>query len=106
MTAALWIVQGLLALVFAVSGFCKGTYSKERLVEIGQTGVVFFPVWAIRLIASAEVAAAVALLVPAIVDRGEALTVAASVGLCLLMIGAALTHARLREPRTSRSTRC
>lgn len=99
MNSAVWIATGLLAIVFTISGACKATLSKQKLIAGGQTGVVFVPSWAIRLIAACELAAVVALIVPRLADRGQGLTVAAALGLCALMVGAAVTHTMLREPR-------
>jgi hypothetical protein len=99
MNAALWILQSLLALVFAVSGTFKATLSKQRLIDSGQTGVVFFPTWAIRLIASAELLAVLGLVGPGIIGRWEPLTPVAATGVAVLMVGAATTHIRLNEPR-------
>lgn len=99
MDIGLWVAKALLAVAFTISGVCKGTLPKERLIEMGQTGVVFFPLWAIRAIAACEVAAAFALIVPGLTGRAETLTIAAAVGLCALMVGAAVTHAKLREPQ-------
>lgn len=99
MNVVLWILQGLLAFVFIVSGTQKALRSKRALIDSGQTGVVFFPTWAIRVIATCELVGAVALIVPGIVDRAEPLTPLAAIGFCLLMVGAAITHARLHEPR-------
>jgi hypothetical protein len=99
MNVALWIGQVVLAVVFAVSGSCKATWAKQKLIDKGQTGVVFFPLWAIRAIAAAELLAVVALILPRAVGAFELLTPLAATGICGLMIGAAVTHSRLREPQ-------
>jgi uncharacterized membrane protein YphA (DoxX/SURF4 family) len=96
-TIALWVVQFLLAGVFLVSGLLKATMSKERLIATGQTGVAPFPLPVIRLTAVCEVLAAVALVVPGLVGIGEVCTPLAAVGLMVVMVGAALSHASLRE---------
>ena len=43
MNRALWIVQVLLAGVFAASGLSKITMSRERLIATGQASVMVFP---------------------------------------------------------------
>ena len=91
-------MPGVLASAFALSGFLKAFWSKERLLESGQTGVVFFPPWAIKMIASAEILAVLGLLGPSLIGRWETLTPLAGVSICLLMVGAAVTHIRLSEP--------
>jgi DoxX-like family len=99
MNIALWIGQGLLAVIFAGSGSFKISQSKERLIELGQTGVVFFPLPAIRLIASLELLGVVGIIVPWATGIAPILTPVAAVGFALLMIGAAICHTLLREPR-------
>jgi len=76
----------------------KSVQSKERLLATGQTGVRDFPLRAIRAIAACELAAAIGLIVPGLVDRAPALTPLAAVGLAVLMV-AGIVHTRLGEPR-------
>ena len=45
MNIALWIVQGLLALVFGGSGVVKATRDRKRLFDDGITWVEDFPGW-------------------------------------------------------------
>jgi hypothetical protein len=99
MNVALWILQGLLAVVFLGSGLAKSTMTKERMLATGQTGVAPFPLPVIRAVAFCELLAAVGLLLPWATGIGRFLTPLAAVGLCLVMVGAAGSHARLREPR-------
>lgn len=97
MAVALWVVQGLLALVFLGSGLAKSTMSKERMIATGQTGVAPFPLPVIRLTAVAELLAAAGLVLPGLLGAAEVLTPLAAVGLMLVMVGAAVSHASLRE---------
>lgn len=99
MSVVLWIGQGLLAVVFAVSGGLKAVQSKERMLATGQTGVRDYPLDAIRVIALCELTAVIGLILPGIVGRGLVLTPLAAVGLAVVMAGAAVAHTRLREPR-------
>jgi len=99
MNIALWIGQILLAIIFAGSGSFKISQSKERLIELGQTGVVFFPLPAIRLIAALELVGAIGIIVPWATGIAPILTPLAAVGFALLMVGAAISHSLLREPR-------
>jgi hypothetical protein len=98
-SVVLWIGQGLLAVVFAVSGGLKTMQSKERMLATGQTGVRDYPLGAIRVIALCELTAVIGLILPGIVGRGLVLTPLAAVGLAVVMAGAAVAHTRLREPR-------
>jgi DoxX-like family len=99
MNVALWVVQGALAAVFAVSGAAKAVLSKERMLATGQTGVRDYSLPAIRMIAACELAAVLGLILPGLLGRGLALTPLAAVGLAIVMIGAAVAHTRLHEPR-------
>jgi hypothetical protein len=96
---ALWIGQGILAIIFVGSGIAKSIMSKKRLIDSGQTGVVFFPTPAIRAIAALELLGAVGVILPWLTDIARVLTPLAAVGLACVMVGAAISHAKLREPR-------
>jgi DoxX-like family len=99
MELLLWIFQGVLAVVFLGSGVAKGSMSRERLVATGQTGVAVFPMPVVRFTAGCELLAAAGLVLPWATGIARALTPLAAVGLCVIMVGAASSHARLREPR-------
>jgi hypothetical protein len=98
MNVALWIVQSLLAALFLGSAYCKGLWSRERLVQSGQTGVrdVSYPL--LRFIAFAELFGAVGLVLPWALGVAPVLTPLAAIGLGIIMVLAAGVHARLREP--------
>lgn len=99
MSSALWIVSGLLAAVFLASGAAKSTQSRERLLATGQTGIAPFPMPVVRLTAICEIAAAIGLILPWLFDTARVLTPLAAIGLCAVMVGAALSHTSLREPK-------
>jgi uncharacterized membrane protein YphA (DoxX/SURF4 family) len=99
MNAALWIGQGVLAVIFAVSGTLKSTQSKERMIATGQTGVRDVPLPLVRLIAACELTAVVGLIAPRATGIAPVLTPIAALGLAVVMIGAAVAHSRLHEPR-------
>jgi DoxX-like family len=99
MTIFLWILQGILAVVFAGSGIAKSTMSRERLIATGQTGVALFPMPVVRLTALAEIAGAVGITLPWATGVLPVLTPVAALGFCAVMLGAMSSHWRLREPR-------
>ena len=99
MNIALWIGQILLAVVFAGSGALKISQPKQWLIDTGQTGVVFFPLWGIRVIAALELLGVIGLVVPWATGIAPFLTPLAAAGFAALMIGAGISHAKLREPR-------
>jgi uncharacterized membrane protein YphA (DoxX/SURF4 family) len=100
MNLTLWICQIFLALLFAASGVAKSTMSRDRLIATGQTGIAVYPMPVVRFTAVAELAAAVGLVLPWATGIAPVLTPLAAVGLCVVMVGAASAHTRLREPRS------
>lgn len=98
MDVVLWIIAGLLAAVFLAAGAMKLIQPKEKLAanpNLAWTGD--FGSGAIKAIGALEVLAALGLVLPAVLDIAPVLVPLAALGLVLLMIGAAITHARRRE---------
>jgi uncharacterized membrane protein YphA (DoxX/SURF4 family) len=100
MNLTVWIIQVVLAVVFAGSGLAKSTMSRQRLIDTGQTGIAVYPMPVVRATAVCELAAAAGLVLPWATGVAAALTPLAASGLCVVMIGAGYAHARLREPRS------
>ena len=89
MTWALWIVQGLLALLFVFAGGMKLVLPLETL-----TAQMPLPGPFVRFIGVAEVAGAIGLILPGLLRIRPGLTPLAATGLVIIMIGAtALTLA-------------
>jgi uncharacterized membrane protein YphA (DoxX/SURF4 family) len=93
----LWIIAGLLAVVFAGAGLMKLAQPKEKLASSGMAWTESFSAGAVKGIGALEVAAALGLILPAVLDIAPVLVPLAALGLVLLMIGAAITHARRKE---------
>ncbi|MFC1418100.1 DoxX family protein [Streptacidiphilus cavernicola] len=92
----LWIVQAVLAALFAMSGLAKATQPKDRLVgkypwmrDTSRTTVLFIGVM--------ELLGAIGLIVPGATGIAPVLTPAAATGLAVLMALAAVTHIRRGE---------
>ncbi|HEV8641203.1 MAG TPA: DoxX family protein [Methylomirabilota bacterium] len=83
MTYALWIVQGLLALLFLFAGGMKLVLPLEKLA-----GPVPLPGLFLRFIGVAEVLGAVGLILPGLLRIRPGLTPLAAAGLVIIMIGA------------------
>ena len=83
MTYALWIVQGLLALLFLFAGGMKLVMPIEALTQ--QTPL---PGLFVRFIGVAEVLGAVGLILPGLLRIRPGLTPLAAAGLVIIMIGA------------------
>ena len=104
MNIGLWIAQALLGGVFLYSAITKGLWSKEQLTAKGQTGVASVPLPVLRMIALAELLAAIGLILPQLTGVAPILTPFAAFGLCIVMVGAATVHIRLHEQRTVLTT--
>ncbi|MEH1015713.1 DoxX family protein [Micromonospora sp. CPCC 206060] len=96
MNTLLWIVQILLALVFAAAGLVKLSQSKEQL-RTKMAWVDAVPAGAVKALGAVEVLAAIGLILPALTGIAPVLTPLAAVGLVVVMIGAIVVHARVRE---------
>ena len=96
MNAVLWIVAGVLALAFLAAGLTKLTQPSEKLAAT-MGWVQDFSPRTVKAIGALEVLAAIGLILPAALDIVPVLVPLAAVGLVLLMIGAAITHARRTE---------
>jgi len=83
MTYILWIVQGLLTLVFLFTGGTKLVLPIEVLTE--QTPL---PGWFVRFLGVAEVLGAIGLILPGLLRIRPGLTPLAAAGLVIIMIGA------------------
>jgi uncharacterized membrane protein YphA (DoxX/SURF4 family) len=99
MNIALWIVQAVVAAVFAWSGSQKASRSREALVMSGQTGVGNLSTPFIRFVAWCELLGVVGLVLPGLVHVAPWLTPLAAAGFAILMVGAASIHANLHEPK-------
>lgn len=97
MNVALWIIAGLLAVAFLVSGAMKLTRSREELAASGMGYVNDFSDRTIKIIGTLEVLAAFGLVLPAVLGVAPVLVPLASLGLVLLMVGAVITHTRRKE---------
>ena len=83
MTYVLWIVQGLLTLLFLFAGGMKLVLPLEAL-----KGPVALPGVFLRFIGVAEVLGAIALILPGLLRIRPGLTPLAAAGLAIIMIGA------------------
>lgn len=97
MNTVLWILQGILAAAFLGAGFMKLTQPREKL-EANMGWVNDFASGRVKAIGLLEMLAGLGLILPAVLDIAPVLTAWAAIGLMVLMIGAAVTHARRKEP--------
>jgi hypothetical protein len=98
MNLTLWIIAGLLAVVFSVAGILKLTLPKEKLAAApGGEWVDDHSVGFVKTLGGLDLLAAAGLILPAAFDIAPVLVPLAAVGVVLLMVGAMITHLRRRE---------
>jgi hypothetical protein len=98
MNVFLWVVQGVLALLFGMAGITKTTQPRDKLIKQLPWAEDFrTPV--IRLIGGVELAGALGLIIPAATGIATILTPLAATGLAAIMTLAISVHVRRREPQ-------
>jgi uncharacterized membrane protein YphA (DoxX/SURF4 family) len=97
MNLALWIIAIVLAAGFTASGLMKLLVPKDKLVSSGQGWAQDVTPTNIRLIGVVEVLGAAGLILPAVTHIAPILVPLAAIGLVLVMVGAAVVHARRKE---------
>ena len=96
MNIVLWITQVTLAAIFLSVGSAKLLQSKAKL-EPRMGWVGDFDAGHVKSIGVLEMLAGIGLILPAALEFTPVLTAWAATGLSVLMLGAALTHARRKE---------
>ncbi|MFD2797662.1 DoxX family protein [Promicromonospora vindobonensis] len=99
MNIALWIVAGLLAIVYVGSGALKIIASKERIAATGPAArwTDDFKPSTIKAIGVFEVLGGLGLILPALLGIAPDLVPLAALGLAMIMAGAAVTRISRRE---------
>jgi uncharacterized membrane protein YphA (DoxX/SURF4 family) len=97
MNTVLWILQIVLAAMFAMAGVMKATQPREKLLP-NLPWIEEFATPTLRLIGIVELLAAIGLILPAATGIATVLTPLAATGLAVVMVLAAITHARRKEP--------
>jgi len=96
MNILLWIFQGLLALVFLLTGIPKLVQPKEKLV-VYMGAMEDLSLAQIRMLGLAEVSGAVGLILPSLTGILPWLSPLAAFGLILVMTGASFTNFQRKE---------
>lgn len=99
MDIVIWILQGLMGLVFIAAGAAKIAQPKAKLMEAGDrmAWVEDFSQGQIRIIGALELLGGLGLILPWLTGILPILTPLAAAGLALTMIGAAFVHYRRKE---------
>ena len=99
MSIAYWIVAGLTAVAFLGTGLMKSILKRETILQNKDLGWASdFSEQQIKLIGFAEVLGAAGLILPPAFGVAKWLHVPAAIGLVILMLGAANTHRKRKEP--------
>ncbi len=96
MNTALWIVQGLLGLAFFAAGAMKATQPLDKLAANMAWIKTSSPAM-VRFIGISEVLGGIGLIAPTATGILPILTPVAAICLVVVMVLAAITHARLNE---------
>ena len=97
MNTVLWIVQGILVVMFLMVGMMKLMQPKEKMAE-KMGWVEDFSQTQVRGIGVLEVMGALGLVLPMLTGIAPILTPIAAIGLALTMVGAFMTHMRRKDP--------
>ena len=90
MTYVLWIVQGLLALLFLFAGVMKFIMPIEEMTRDIQMPAAF-----LRFIGVAEICGGLGLILPSLLRIRPGLTPLAAAGLVIIMIGATIVSLKI-----------
>lgn len=96
MNLTLWIIAGILAVVFGLAGLLKATQPKEKLAQ-NMPWVEDFSAGTVKLIGVVEILGAIGLILPAALGIAPVLTPIAATGLAITMALAAVVHLRRKE---------
>ncbi len=95
MTTALWIVQGLLGLIFVMTGSFKFFQTKEKVIASGGAWAVDFAPGIIKTIAGAELISGL-LVIAGLLHAGY-LTFIGAACIAVIMTGSIYVHIRRKE---------
>ena len=99
MAIAFWIVEGLLGLIFVMTGCFKFFQTKEKIIASGGTWAEDFKPYIIKIIAGVELISGILVIVPRLLGHGHYLTFIAAACIALIMTGSINVHIRRKEYR-------
>ena len=99
MSAVLWLLQIVLALVFLALGLLKVTRSRERLLTVAPW-VEDYPEWVVTTIGVLELLGAAGVVLPGVLGVATGSGARGRGGLVVLLVGAVVTHL-LRHEQTA-----
>ncbi|MFD7788493.1 DoxX family protein [Streptomyces nojiriensis] len=99
MDTTLWVISGVLALLFLAAGLMKIGQPREKLVASGMAWADDFSPRSVKAIGAVELLGALGLILPASLGIAPALAAWAALGLAATMLGAAAVHLRRKEAK-------
>jgi hypothetical protein len=99
MNTALWIIQSILAAMFAMAGVMKSTQSIDKLLKSGISWADRFPLSTIRIIGLSELLGALGLILPMLLNIVPILTPVAAFALASVQLLAIFHHAKHNESK-------
>ena len=100
MVIAYWIIAGLLALVYLMSGGMKVFRSREQLIAAGQGWVKVANTGIVKLVGLLELAGAIGLIAPPLTGFAPSLAPMAALGLVLVQAVAIGVHMKLNDTKS------
>ncbi|MDB5283643.1 MAG: hypothetical protein JWO06_2718 [Bacteroidota bacterium] len=97
MAIALWIVQGLLGLIFVITGSFKLFQTREKVIESGGTWAEDFEPGIVKIIAGIELISGISVIIPRLLGHGHYLTFMGAATIAIIMTGAIYTHIMRKE---------
>ncbi len=97
MYTALWIVEGLLGLLFVITGSFKFFQSREKVIESGGTWAEDFAPATVKLIAGIELISGILVIIPRVLGYQYYFAFGGSFCIAVIMMGAIFTHVMRRE---------
>ncbi|MFF3085914.1 DoxX family protein [Streptomyces nojiriensis] len=99
MDTTLWVIAGVLALLFLAAGLMKISQPREKLAASGMAWADDFSPRSVKAIGAVELLGALGLILPAALGIAPALAAWAALGLAATMLGAAAVHLRRKEAK-------
>jgi uncharacterized membrane protein YphA (DoxX/SURF4 family) len=96
MNIVIWVIQGILAIMFIISGVMKTTQPKEKLVQ-KLPWVKDFSIQTVRFIGISELLGAIGVIIPYLTGIYPILTPIAAIGISIIMISASIYHYGKKE---------
>jgi hypothetical protein len=98
MTTTIWILKGVIALIFTFTGICKIFIPKPKLLAKGMKGLIDLDEDLIRVVGLLEVLGVVGLILPALLNTYSFLSGISAICLSLTMIIAGWINHKLKLP--------